>query len=137
MTNIRAFFRQRLRLGAMVILLALAMKALVPAGYMIGPANGMAITVSICNGSGAEQTITIPMEDDATGGSQHDGGSSGDGICSFSALSHSISDNPVPPTLLLIAFAFIMRLGLARFAFSTRPQFRYAQPPSHGPPLFA
>ncbi|MEH6757001.1 MAG: hypothetical protein V7676_05775 [Parasphingorhabdus sp.] len=137
MNDIRAFFKRRLHLAALVLLLALGMKALVPAGYMIGPADGLSITVSICNGSGAEQTITIPMEDDGKDSGQHESSNGGDGICSFTALSHATSDNPVPLAILLIGFAFIMALGLARLAFSTRPQFKYTRPPSQAPPFFA
>jgi hypothetical protein len=47
MELLRAFFRDHRRLAALLVALALCVKALVPAGYMPG-AHGKVLTVEIC-----------------------------------------------------------------------------------------
>jgi hypothetical protein len=126
-------FLFRYRTPAMLlVLLALCMKMLVPAGMMIGTNASKQIVVQICTGTGmAEKTLDIPME--SAPDTQHKGALSGDTPCSYSALSHAatgVSD----AFILAIAMTFILALGFAApppVWHRVAPRLR---PPLRGPP---
>ena len=64
MNLMRAFFMRHCALACMLVVAALCMKVLVPAGFMIGP-NSKVLTVQICSdGSGHSITtqLVIPMK---------------------------------------------------------------------------
>lgn len=126
--------REHRRLAAILVALALCMKALVPAGYMVG-ANAKLITVEICaDASGEKLTrqLAIPLEGDAGGGqSDHD---QSDATCAWTGLAkatHSGAD----PELLVLALAFILALGFLWQTSLPRPSFPHIRPPSRGPPF--
>jgi len=127
----RVFLKEHRRLALWLIAMALAMKALVPQGYMLGDTGGKTLTVAICDGSGpATMTIELPMAPDhakAPDGAKQDGG------CAYSSLGHAMAGG-ADPVLLLAAIAFLLALG---FAPAAQPRIRrraFAQPPAQGPP---
>jgi hypothetical protein len=136
MFSLRAFFRDHFGLSALVIALALAMKILVPAGYMPGE-QAKTFTVQICadaQGQHLTQQIAIPMKGDSNDSQgKHVGG---DGVCSFTALAMgSLSGADV--VLLAIALAFILATG---FTPATPPRLErifHIRPPLRGPPASA
>ncbi|QTD56089.1 DUF2946 family protein [Parasphingorhabdus cellanae] len=114
--------------------LALAMKALVPHGYMIS-ADSQTMTVKICNGVGdTESTVTIPM---GTDGSDHDNGSNMTGkACSSSSVSQSAM-TVTDPVQLAIALGFILLAGLLVRTAMPSERLTRLRPPLRGPPASA
>ncbi len=135
MTRLRAIFFHHKRLALLLVAIALAMKALVPGGYMLGT-QSQVITVSICgDASGLHQTrrIVVPRE----GGekdtvSQH----AKSGPCAFSALGMDGLAG-ADPILLALALAFILAIGFAPLASPTLRACAHLRPPLRGPPLIA
>ncbi len=132
MRGMRSLFRRHMGLGWLVVTLALAMKLLVPAGFMpVVGAHGVEIV--ICSGNGPmSMTMAIPGKagqpgDDQGGSAKHDA------PCAFSGL--------VAPGLggadtiqLAIAVAAIIALGLL-FRPGARPQqWAFVRPHLRGPP---
>lgn len=126
--------REHRRLAAILVALALCMKALVPAGFMVG-ATAKLITIEICaDASGRKLTrqLTIPLEG-GMGGEQSDHGKS-DATCAWAALAkaaHSGAD----AELLVLALAFILALGFLRQTAERVSRSCHIRPPSRGPPL--
>ncbi|WBX84610.1 hypothetical protein PE061_01405 [Sphingosinicella microcystinivorans] len=110
------------------------MKALVPAGFMVGATTKL-ITIEICaDASGGKLTrqMTIPLKGSA-GGEQSDHGKS-DATCAWTALAtaaHFGADSE----LLVLALAFILALGFLRQAAEPLRRSCHIRPPSRGPPL--
>lgn len=133
MGTLRNFLREHRQFALLLVALALAMKALVPTGYMIGT-DSKVLTIQICaDGSGQHFTkqIVIPM----TGKPLDERGEQGKAgsTCPYSVLSMA-SLGGADLALLAIALAFIMILG---FAPVRRPWLQgifYLRPPLRGPP---
>lgn len=118
-------------LAGALIALALAMKMLVPAGFMPTISNGQ-IVVSVCTGMGAAKMVmSVPgFEHGKPGDSQH---GKSEPPCAFSGLS-APSLSATDPVLLALAILFVMALvrrPMARLAAAAAP---YLRPPSRGPP---
>lgn len=136
MPPLRAFVRDHRRLAGLVIGLALLMKALVPAGYMVG-SQGRILAVAICadaSGGPLVKQIALPV-DGKSHGSQTDHAKT-DGTCPFASLAMGTLGG-TDPTLLLAALAFILLLGFAAVAPPLRERPVYLRPPLRGPPAFA
>lgn len=136
MTTLRAFLHTHRRLAVLLLALALVMKALIPAGYMLGQ-HAKVLTVEICaDASGAKvmRDIVIPQhgKPGETRGSQ----AKSDGTCAFSALSMA-SLGGADPALLALALAFILALGFAPPATAPRRRIDRLRPPLRGPPAHA
>jgi hypothetical protein len=132
--TLRTFLGTHRRIAALVVALALAMKALVPAGYMIAP-QFMVLTVTICadaQGKRITHDITVPKE---TGHGEASGDKAGN-ACSWSSLSMA-SLGSAPPELLAIALAFIVALGFLPAAPPVARIASWLRPPLRGPPLLA
>jgi Protein of unknown function (DUF2946) len=124
-------FRYRI-LAMLLLLLALCMKLLVPAGMMIGTNASKQIVVQICTGTGmAEKTLDIPME--SAPDKQHKGSLSGDTACSYSALSYAAT-GVNDAFILAIALAFILALGFAAPPLLLHRAAPRLRPPLRGPP---
>lgn len=131
----RTFLNDHRKLALLLVALTLAMKVMIPTGYMIG-SQGKVLTVQICaDGSGEHLTkqIVIPVE----GKSSSDHGNQGkaDQTCPFAGLSMA-SLGSVDPALLLIALAFILALGFAPTRAPHPKSASYLRPPLRGPPAF-
>lgn len=136
MTSWTRLFRDRRRLAALLVALALCAKALIPAGFMV-QSQGRVITVAICaDASGGQLTrqIVIPHRD-STGGdnSHHD---KADGTCAWTGL-FGAADSLADPFLLVLALAFILALGFLPQRAPPRARSHYLRPPLRGPPLTA
>lgn len=113
----------------MLFALALALKTLLPGGFMT-VAQGKTMTVMLCSGTGpASITVQVPMESDH----QPDSGKAADTHCAFSALG-SPALAAADPVLLEAAllFAFVLALLAPTLPLVQRPS--YLRPPLRGPP---
>lgn len=135
MHALRAFLRTNRRLALALVALALVIKALVPAGYMLsGPLGDGArvLTVAICadaSGELATKQITVPSD----GKSDH---AKAEGTCAWGVLAMAALAG-ADVLLLALALAFILALGLAPRRPPARGQRTYLRPPLRGPPAFA
>lgn len=133
MSPLRAFFRDHRKVAYLLVALALVMKVMIPAGFMIGT-QGMVLTVQICaEGSGEHLTkqIVIPLEGKSS--SNHGNQGKADETCPFAGLSMA-SLGSVDPALLIIALAFILALGFAPIRAPRPKSASYLRPPLRGPP---
>lgn len=122
-------------LALCLVALALAMKALVPGGFMLH-AEARVVTLAICgDASGAHLTrqVVVPQrETPQDRAAQHAKGTS----CPYSAL--DMAGTPgTDPVLLGLALAFILAIGLAPFAAPRLATRVYLRPPLRGPPLLS
>lgn len=137
MAAFRLFLRDRHRLAVLLVALALAMKALVPAGMMLGTAPGATVlTVLVCadsQGGSYEKQIVIPHSGKAQGT-----GESGKKAetCPWSGLG-SASLAGADATLLALALAFVLALGFRDPAAPLLRAHRHLRPPLRGPPATA
>ncbi len=148
MTAFRRLLAHR-SLAVLVCLAALAMKLLVPSGYMIASEHGR-IAITICPGvstqaqgssmpadmeMGAGMAMSAGMADHAM--PQDHGSSKEHGKtempCAFSSLSAQVL-GAVDPFLMIVAVAFAMAIGLRAVRPLARPRTRYLRPPLRGPP---
>ncbi|MFZ5747308.1 MAG: hypothetical protein ACOY45_06580 [Pseudomonadota bacterium] len=132
MHALRAFFLRHRTLSAMTVIVALCMKIMVPTGFMIGQ-NSTALTLEICDaalGNHAIKQLVIPMK---SGEQDPDTGKQGKGDCPFASLSMA-STGGADPTLLLLALAFILALGLTLAPVRLPKPLSNLRPPLRGPP---
>ena len=136
MGHLRIYILERYRLALVLVLIALAMKALVPTGYMLG-SNGKVLTIEICGdatGGAKAMQIVIPG-----GGKSSD--NKGDhnkaaGTCPWLALSMGAIEG-ADFALLALALAFILLLGFAPVRAPVLAGQAHIRPPLRGPPVFA
>lgn len=129
----RALIRKHRHLALALLALAFAVKALIPAGFMVAPAASTVLTISICadaSGTAHDMQVVVPGK---SGGS--DAGKK-QGACAFSGLAKAAASG-ADAFLLALAFAFILVLGRAP---APRPPFAaiaHLRPPLRGPPAAA
>ena len=134
MKRVRGLAYDHRYLLMMMLVLALCVRAAIPAGYMIAPSTEKLVEVSICHGGTGERslaTIAIPMKADSD-----DSGHSPDAKdthCAFSSLAQPLLGG-TPPMLLAIALAAIVLLGLAPLGRLPVAPIPYLRPPLRGPP---
>jgi hypothetical protein len=135
MASFRILILDHRKIALVLLTLALCVKALVPAGFMV-ERKAMVLTLSICaDGFGARMTqqMVIPMKSDPA---SHQGDQSKrDGSCGFTSLGFGALA-AVDPALLAVALLFILALGFASVAERRLVAPRRLLPPGHGPPLF-
>jgi len=132
MHTLRAFFLRHRATALAVIALALAMKALIPAGTMIG-SDARTLAIQVCDGYGdAAKAVVIALK-----GHGEAGKSAPDHqACPFSALGHA-GLSGADPIQLVAALAFIVLAGLATPTWAApRPRDRL-RPPLRAPPALA
>jgi hypothetical protein len=134
MGHFRAILFSRRDLALAFLVFALAMKLIMPSGFMFNTV-GKQLTVTLCSGvSGQSTTITIP-----TGPDHQDHGdeqAAQKDICPYGALGHATLGG-ADPVLLAEAIAFLIALGFAAVALPALRRRAYVQPPLRGPPLTA
>jgi hypothetical protein len=126
----RTILRRYRIMAFAVIALALAMKALVPAGYMVDSAS-KALTIRVCADAQLSSTvrdILVPMKSEPAG--KH---SKAEGICPYSALSLT-SLGGADPFQLALALLFILATGFTALALPAPRRIGYLRPPLRGPP---
>lgn len=150
MTRFRAFFLRYRALAFALIALALAMKALVPAGYMIG-ADAKVLTVRVCDGYADSDPGHAPghvpghvpshapghaIVIAAKGAGHGDAGKSlhNQQACPFSVLALGQLDR-ADPILLALALGFIILPGLAPSPGATPRLLARLRPPLRAPPV--
>lgn len=131
---LRNFLGTHCRLAALLVALAIAMKALVPAGYMLAPQITV-LTVTICadaQGKRITHDIAVPKKAGHGDGS----GEQDKGACSWSSLAMA-SLGAAGPELLALALAFILALGFLPSAPPAPRIVSWLRPPLRAPPLLA
>src|SRR6218665_1365194 len=112
MATLRSFLHTHRRLAAILLALTLMMKALIPAGYMLGE-QAKVLSVEICaDATGAKVTHDIVIPHSGKSGETRGSQAKGDGTCAFSALSMAALGG-ADPALLALALVFILALGFA------------------------
>ena len=134
MSSLRALIRNNGQLGLALVALALMVRALVPAGFMVSSSGDRFLTVTICaDASGVPQQmqIAIPGRDGADG--DHSEANDKAEPCAFSGLGHSAIGG-ADPVLLAAALAFILLVGLAPLRAPPVRDIAFLRPPLRGPP---
>ena len=137
MTRLRALICDHARLTLVLVALALAVKALVPAGFMLSAGGDRFLTVTICSdasGSPKQMQIAIPGKQ-AAGGDQSDMADTGP-VCAFSGLGH-FALGGADPVLLATALAFILLIGIAPIPALSLRDIPFLRPQLRGPPASA
>lgn len=131
---IRVFFLRHRALACLLVAAALCLKAVVPAGYMVGQGDKV-LTVLVCD-PGSQHAVTkqiaIPMKDD----SGTDSNRQWQGDCAYNSLSMA-STTGADPALLVLALAFILMLGFVPLPLPVRKRIAHLRPPLRGPPSFS
>lgn len=136
MSALRAFLRDHRRLAVLLLALALLVKALVPAGFMLA-SGARVLTVEICaDPSGTRMTKQIVIPADGKSHQSPGDHAKADGACAFSGL-HMAALGGADAALLTLALAFILLLGFAPQAPPLAAEPAYLRPPLRGPPLHA
>lgn len=135
MHGIRALIRRHRSAAVWLAALALLVKALVPAGYMVGQSGTRTFDIIVCSdptGGPVVEKLVIPFEKQ----SDHDGGRAAKGDCAFGALAYGGAP-ATDPALLIAAMAFILAFGFARVPAPSLRGFPRIRPPLRGPPASA
>lgn len=132
MHSFRRLVLSNRKFAGLLLALVLAMKLLMPAGFMPTVADGH-IVITICSGSGpTKMVMAIPgMEHDKSGGEGHRDNTATP--CAFSGLS-TPSLAAADPVLLAAAILFVMVLGLRNAAPPVITASPHLRPPLRGPP---
>lgn len=133
MGSIRTLLGQRYRFAIVLVALALAAKALVPTGFMIGT-EATVLTVRICadaQGTSFARQIVVPQRshDDDSGAAHGKAGTP----CAWSALSLDATSG-ADAALLALALAFIVAVALWSATSAPPARTTYLRPPLRGPP---
>lgn len=117
----------------MLAVLALALRALVPQGFMVSQTEDLTLTVSICRDAGVSppnMTLEIPRKTPAPG---HDDDERQP--CVFGGLGQAAT---LPPVDLLAAMlAFVMALALLPAPRIVLARLARLRPPLRGPPILS
>ena len=141
MQALRALTRRHRLLALLLVVLALAVKAAVPAGYMLGQ-HGTVLTVEICadaSGGTVTRQIVIPQSGapaDAKAEHGKAGHDTAPATCPYAALGHA-SLAGADAVLLALALTFILALGLAPAPAPPLRRITFLRPPLRGPPALA
>lgn len=133
MRGTRTLLRRHRALAALALAFMLAVRLLMPSGFMLAP-EAKVLTVVICTGVvGDHQTaqLVIPQDKHEAG---HEAGKSDP--CPYSALSMASTAGAHGP-LLAAALAFILTLGFVAIVAIQRKKAAHLRPPSRGPPVLA
>lgn len=135
MRGLRQILLKRRQLALWLVAFALALKVIVPAGYMVRE-QGTTLTIAICgdaSGSHLTRQIVLPQRDASPdGGAQH----AKSIACPYSVLDMAGSAG-ADPILLGLALGFILALGFVSSVAPEPSAHPHARPPLRGPPLAA
>ena len=136
MGKFRTYLQNHRRLAALLLAVALCLKALIPGGYMLGQQANL-LTITICadaTGGHVERAIAIPVSGKQAGSDAERGKS--DQVCPYSALAMS-SLAGADALLLAAALAFALALAFRPMAQPRARQVSRLRPPLRGPPRHA
>lgn len=132
MQQIRALIHRHRVAALWLVALALLVKALVPAGYMVGQSGTRTFDIIVCSdptGMPVAQKLVIPFDNKG----EHDGQQAAKSDCAFTALAHGAAP-ATDPALLLAAIAFILALGFTSLPAPPLRRIHHLRPPLRGPP---
>ena len=132
MTLLRTFAMRHRALALLLVVVALCMKALVPAGMMVSSTTKI-MTVAVCadaSGHEAPREVVIPLKGKPAGKTA--AGSD----CAFSSLA-KVALGGTDVVLLALALAFILATGFAPVQAVAAHKVRHLRPPLRGPPIAA
>lgn len=130
MHGVRRFLMRRHRLAAWLVAAALAMKLLVPAGFM--PVIGAhSITIQLCSGTGPAMMAMPGMAHHGSGKADH---TAKEMPCGFGGLA-APSIGGADAILLAAAFVFIMAAVRRPHSDARQPSPRHLRPPAQAPPV--
>lgn len=136
MQALRVLIHRHRRLAAVLVVLVLAIKAMVPAGYML-ERQGISLTVTICaDASGGSVTREIVIPRKGALGASGDAHAKAASVCPYAALGHAALAG-ADAVLVALALAFILALGFAPTRFAPLRRIPFLRPPLRGPPAFA
>jgi len=130
-----ALIRKNAWLKLILLALALAVKALVPTGFMLSAGGERFLTVTICadaSGTAKQMRIALPNRDDA--GNEPSEMAEKREPCAFSGIGHAALDG-ADPAALVAALVFILLAGFAAIHSPVLPGFAFLRPPLRGPPV--
>ncbi|MEG3175148.1 DUF2946 family protein [Sphingomonas sp. RB3P16] len=130
MTGFRHFLLDHRLLAAGILALALMLKMLVPAGFMVGSDHGV-VTIEICSGFGPMKTMAMPGMPHHPDKTEQQGKEM---PCAFSGLA-AAALAAIDPLLLAVAIAFIIATVFRVTISRPAPARPYLRPPLRGPPL--
>ncbi|NBC36649.1 hypothetical protein GTZ99_08770 [Novosphingobium sp. FSY-8] len=136
MMRLRLWSRANWPLAALLLAVALCMKALVPSGYMVSA--GRTLTITICaDASGSAMTRQIAVASDAATHA-HDSAKAdmAKKPCAFTGHAAALMGG-ADGWLLAGALAFVLALGFAPVARPRLARATWVLPPASGPPLYA
>ena len=131
----RTFLLGHRRLAVLLVALALALKALVPAGYMLAPQTTV-LSVTICadgQGKRIAHDIAVPKK---AGHGDEAGDHAKDAACSWSSLAAGALGGAAPE-LLAALLVFILALGFRSAAPPSARSASRLRPPLRAPPVLA
>lgn len=132
MTGLRDVLHRHTMIAMSIMVLVLAVRAMIPAGYMTN-ASPAGLTVELCSSiSGKTVTIALPGQS----GHQDHGKDQADKPCAFASLGQAMT-SATDPVLLASAIAFIIALGILLDRSPPQARTGHLRPPLRGPPLVA
>jgi hypothetical protein len=137
MGKFRAFLHNHHQLAALLLAAALCLKALVPAGYMVGQQANL-LTITICAdapGGHTDRAIAIPFSGTESGSAADHRADHGktDQTCPYSALTMA-SLTGADALLLAAALAFAVALAYRPIVPASARRASRLRPPLRGPP---
>lgn len=134
MNQFRTILRQRAGLVLALLLVVLAMKSVVPSGFMLSTGSERVLTVTICaDASGEARKMHIALAN--KGDDQGEPSSVGDKgqHCSFAGHGQAMLGG-TDPVLITGAIAFILLVGLGPLRPALPREIAFLRPQLRGPP---
>lgn len=132
-TSLRRLLLDHRTLALWLAALALAVRLLVPAGFMVGSVDGRPV-LQLCSGYGPVAPMAMAH------GGHHGSGDhresdhpATDMPCPYAGLAQAAT-TPVDPVLLVLAIAFAMALGVRATRWPALRDRAHLRPPMRGPP---
>ncbi|WP_179506735.1 MULTISPECIES: DUF2946 family protein [unclassified Sphingomonas] len=137
MCSFRALIRDRCQLMRVLLALALAMKAVVPTGFMVSSGGDRYLTVTICSdASGMADQMRIALPAKPGGDERPLDAADKNPHCAFAGLGHAALGG-ADPIQLTSAIAFILLTGFASRTALPRRDLAFLRPPLRAPPAAA
>ncbi|HWT41080.1 MAG TPA: DUF2946 family protein [Sphingopyxis sp.] len=132
MSRLRNLLLARQRTVLAFLALAFIVRAMVPAGYMVGPAETRFLEIRVCSGadSAARQRIAVDFD----GGVPSPVDRPPPESCVFAALAHAALLPASPPALALALAPTKTVSGLQPLQTALQPASSYFRPPPRAPP---
>lgn len=131
MSSLRAFLVHHRRLAMLLVALTLAIKAMIPDGFM-PDFGGTTISIRICadaTGQALSRQIILPHKSAAPAAKS-------EGLCAFAALGHAALGG-ADTVLLVAALLYLLVLGFAPQIPASPRRLTFLRPPLRGPPARA